>query len=130
MATDRPIDAFATHLAEALRKRDWSNRQLADRTNLSPALIDSLVSAYRNHPKSRRPRRTTIQAIAQALSEPEDRWLKLGGYGQETDDDRLRRILGSKTDKLDGEDLAAVNRMVDALLIAKGYMDPDPTRNS
>lgn len=66
-------NSLSTYLNDELKKRGWSQRELARRAELSPTSISEVLSGRRG------PGRRFCQAVAQALQVPPERILQAAG---------------------------------------------------
>lgn len=129
---------FGIRLQAEMDNRGWSARELARRAKeLSPdekgASAQTVANMLVGHKAGKpdepwRPTQTTIRAIAAALEDSPDEWLRMAGYHvpqrPTTDPDAAVRLAG-KIVRIDPGDATALERLVDSLLRSRGWIAAD-----
>lgn len=127
---------FGTRLQAEMKRRGWSARELARRAKelssegVSPQTVANMLVGHKaNKPdESWRPTQTTVRAVAAALEQPPDDWLRMAGYHvprrSVTDAESAARLAG-KIVRIDPDDASALERLVDSLLRSRGWIAAD-----
>jgi len=92
---------FADWLVEEMRRRDWSQANLAKKTGISRGGISNLIN------RVRQPSPKTCRAISHAFDMPVDLVLQKAGIlptGNNSDEDPLIRMITHLSSQLDPED--------------------------
>jgi transcriptional regulator with XRE-family HTH domain len=86
--SDPDVPAWILRVRKLCAERGWTNRELADRTGLTPGWVSMTI----NHGKrGAQPRRDTLVRLAQVFNEPVGLWLKLGGLAAEEHEFNVER---------------------------------------
>lgn len=134
----RPEWKLGLKLTEALDSLGWTDRQLAEKSGVSPQTVNNLKRGYASHnlDKPFRPRADNVLKVARTLKAAGvevsiANWLRDAGHDAESyvqagEDKALRsRRVAEKHQLLQPSEQKLVEDLVDALLVARGYVAPD-----
>lgn len=136
----QPKWELGVKLTKALDSLGWTDRQLAEKSQVSPQTINNLKRGYASHglDKPFRPRADNVLKVARTLRASGldisiAQWLEDAGhdssaYRNAGEDSSLRaRRMAEKAQGLLPHEQKLVEDLVDALLVARGYVAPrDP----
>lgn len=143
MSDDQPQQPewkLGTKLTAALDSLGWTDRQLAEKSGVAAQTVNNLKRGYASHnlEKRFRPRADNVLKVARALRAAGVEvsiveWMRDAGhdptaYEDAGEDAALRsRRVAEKHRRLQPSEQKLVEDLVDALLVARGYVAPaDP----
>jgi transcriptional regulator with XRE-family HTH domain len=115
---ERDPGTFGAMLKAKLDERRWPARELA-RRGLNQQTVRNMLAG-------RRPQVENVIKLAKALDEPVNPWLKAAGYPEQSsqvEEEELLSRIANGAALLDPVERRVLARMVEGILVARGYID-------